>query len=179
MSDAPGRRFEIRYSTQRWDDGRWFYGSLLLILTVLTVFNIVKGKSIASFIPVLVVDAVILVGLYLLRRVSYVEMGEHALRVRYVTKQVELPYAALSKVRRQALEVAFQPADRRRFVNRFVRRLAKQPAAYLRLDRRQVDLLNEATRQLGPRFIAGPDLVLPLVDVDAFIADIKGRLRGA
>ena len=179
MNDGPGRRFEIRYATQRWEDGRWFYGSLLLILAVLTIFNIVVRKSIVSFIPVLVLDAVILGGLYLMRRVSYVEVGAQALTIRYLFKRVELPYSALSKVRRQALEVAFAPAERRRYVNRFVRRLAKQPAAYLRLDRRQADVLNEVTRQLGPRFIAGPDLVLPLVDVDAFIAETKGRLRGA
>ena len=179
MNDAPGRRFEIRYSTQRWEDGRWFYGSLLLILAVLSVFNIVEKRPIVSFIPVLVLDAVILSSLYLMRRVSYVEVGAHALTVRYLFKRVELPYSALSKVRRQALEVAFAPAERRRYVNRFVRRLARQPAAYLRLDRRQKDLLGEVERQLGPRFVAGPDLVLPLLDVEGFIAEIKGRLRGA
>ena len=179
MKDARGRRFEIRYSTQRWQDGRWFYGSLLLVLAVLSVLNIVGKRSILSYVPVLVVDAVILAGLYLMRRVSYVEVGAQAITVRYLFKRVELPYGALSKVRRQALEVAFAPAERRRYVNRFVRRLAKQPAAYLRLDRRQKELLATVERQLGPRFLAGPDLVLPLVDVDAFIAEIKGRLRGA
>jgi hypothetical protein len=82
-------------------------------------------------------------------------------------------------VRRQALEVAFQPAERRRFVNRFVRRLSRQPAAYIRLDRRSPELLAEAERRLGPRLVAGPDIVLPLVDVDEFIAAMKGRLRSA
>ena len=81
-------------------------------------------------------------------------------------------------MRRQPLEVAFQPAERRRFVNRFVRRLAKEPAAYIRLDRRQRDLVEHTERQLGPRLVAGADVVVPIVDVDDFVAEMKGRLRG-
>ena len=179
MTEAPGRRFQIRYATQRWDDGKWFYGSLLIILLGLTLFKIVQHQSVISFIPVLVVDGVIIVGLYLMRLVSYVEVGAEGLQIRYVFKRLNLPYTSLSKVRRQALEVAFQPAERRRFVNRFVRRLARQPAAYIRLDRRDPSLLVEAERRLGARFVAGPDIVLPLSDVDLFVSEMKGRLRGA
>jgi len=32
---------------------------------------------------------------------------------------------------------------------------------------------------LGARLVAGPDVVIPIVDVDGFIAELKGRLRGA
>jgi hypothetical protein len=179
MTDAAGRRFAIRYAIQRWDDGKWFYGSFLVILVGLTVFKIYRHQSIISFIPVLILDAGILLLFYLARLVSYVEVGGDGLRIRYVFRRMTLPYTALSKVRRQALEVAFQPADRRRFANRFVRRLARQPAAYIRLDRRNPDLLVEAERRLGARLVAGPDVVIPIVDVDGFIAELKGRLRGA
>ena len=89
-----------------------------------------------------------------------------------------MPRAATRRVRRQPLEVAFQPAERRRFVNRFVRRLAKEPAAYIRLDRRQRDLVEQTERQLGPRLVVGADVVVPIVDVDEFVAEMKGRLRG-
>ncbi|HEY8735423.1 MAG TPA: hypothetical protein VIO62_00090 [Candidatus Dormibacteraeota bacterium] len=179
MTDAPVRRFQIRYSIQRWEDGKWFYGGFLIILVGLTIFKIIRHEEIASVIPVLVVDGVVVLGLYLLRLVSYVDIAPDGLRIRYVFRQMDVPYTALSRVRRQALDVAFQPAERRRFVNRFVRRLAKEPAAYLRLDRRQPEVLAEAEKRLGPRLVAGPDIVIPLADVDAFIAEMKGRLHSA
>jgi len=84
----------------------------------------------------------------------------------------------VARVRRQPLEVAFQPAERRRFVNRFVRRLGREPAAYIRLDRRQPDLVESAERKLGPRLVAGADIVVPIARVDEFVAEIKNRVRG-
>ena len=145
---------------------------------MLVGINLIQHAQIVSFIPVLVLDGAILLAFWLMRLVSYVEITDDGLRVRYLLRHVELPYSALARVRRQPLEVAFQPAERRRFVNRFVRRLAHEPAAYIRLDRRQADLIESTERQLGPRLVAGADIVVPIVDVDAFIAEIKGRLRG-
>jgi hypothetical protein len=178
MSEEARRRYPIRYSVQRWSDGKWFYGSFFIILVVLVAINQYQHHQIISFIPVMVVDGAILVAFWLMRRISYVEVSDDGLRIRYLLRHIELPYTALSRVRRQPLEVAFQPAERRRFVNRFVRRLAREPAAYIRLDRRQSDLIEQAQRQLGPRLVAGADIVVPIVDVDDFIAQMKGRLRG-
>ena len=113
-----------------------------------------------------------------MQRISYIEVSDDGIEIRYLLRHIELPYTALARVRRQPLEVAFQPAERRRFVNRFVRRLARGPAAYIRLDRRQSDLIEAAERQLGPRLVAGADIVIPIVGVDDFVAQIKGRLRG-
>src|SRR5256714_3886041 len=155
MTQGPTRRFPIRYAIQRWKDGVWFYGGFFIILVVLVAINLLQKRQIASFIPVLVLDLAILISFWLMRSFSYVEISDDVLRVRYLFRHVELPYSALSRVRRQPLEVAFQPAERRRFVNRFVRRLAKEPAAYIRLDRRQRDLVEHTERQLGPRLVAG------------------------
>ena len=163
MSDKAKRRYPILYSVQRWNDGKWFYGGFFIILVVLLIIKLIQHQTIVSFIPVTVLDGVILVAFWLMQRISYIEV---------------LPYTALARVRRQPLEVAFQPAERRRFVNRFVRRLARGPAAYIRLDRRQSDLIEAAERQLGPRLVAGADIVIPIVGVDDFVAQIKGRLRG-
>ncbi len=178
MTAEATRRFTIRYATQRWSDGRWFYGGFFIILVVLVAIKVIQHQPIISFVPVLVVDGAILLAFWLMRLFAYVEISDDALRVRYLLRHIELPYSALSRVRRQPLEVAFQPAERRRFVTRFVRRLAHEPAAYIRLDRRQADLVESAERRLGPRFVAGADIVVPLVDVDEFMTQIKGRLRG-
>lgn len=178
MTQGAGRRFPIRYSIQRWDDGKWLYGGLLVILMVLIAALLVQRKSIVSFIPVTVLDAGMLIALRILRSISYVEISDDALLVRYALRHLDLPYTALSRVRRQPLEVAFQPAERRRLVNRFVRRLARQPAAYIRLDRRKDNLVEEAERRLGPRFVVGADVVIPILDVDEFVTEMKGRLRG-
>jgi len=178
MSEAARRRFPIRYSTQRWSDGKWFYGSFFIILVVLVAIKLVQHQPIVSFIPVLVLDGAILVAFWVMRRISYIEVAADGLRIRYLLRHIELPYTSLSRVRRQPLEVAFQAAERRRFVNRFVRRLAHEPAAYIRLDRRQADLVESAERQLGPRLVAGADIVVPIMDVDDFVAEVKGRLRG-
>lgn len=178
MTASAVRRFPIRYATQRWSDGKWFYGGFFIILLILVAFNLYERRQIVSFIPVLVVDGGILVVFWLMRVFSYVEISDDGLRIRYLRRHLELPYSALARVRRQPLEVAFQPADRRRYLNRFVRRLAREPAAYIRLDRRQPDLLESAERQLGPRFIAGADIVVPLVGVDEFVAQMKSKVRG-
>jgi hypothetical protein len=178
MTQGGTRRFPIRYSIQRWKDGIWFYGSFFVILVVLVAIKVFAHQQIISFIPVLVLDGGILVVFWLMRLASYVEMSDEGLRVRYLMRHFDLPYAAVSRVRRQPLEVAFQPAERRRFVNRFVRRLAKEPAAYIRLDRRQDNLVEQAERRLGPRFVAGADVVVPILDVDEFVNEVKGRLRG-
>jgi hypothetical protein len=178
MTESATRRFPIRYATQRWSDGKWFYGGFFIILLVLIGINLIQQHQIVSFIPVLVVDGGILVAFWLMRLFSYVEIGDDGLRIRYLFRHLELPYSALARVRRQPLEVAFQPAERRRLVTRFVRRLAREPAAYIRLDRRQPELVVSAERQLGPRFVAGADIVVPIMDVDEFIAQMKGRVRG-
>src|SRR5256714_5354445 len=178
MTVEATRRFPIRYGLQRWSDGKWFYGSFFIILLVLVVINRMQHQQTVSFIPVLVLDGAILVAFWLMRSVSYVEITDDGLRIRYLLRHMELPYSSLARVRRQPLEVAFQPAERRRFVNRFVRRLAREPAAYIRLDRRQRDLVEAAERRPGPRLVAGADIVIPIVGVDEFIAQIKGRLRG-
>jgi hypothetical protein len=178
MSDTERRRYPILYSVQRWNDGKWFYGGFFIILVVLIVIKVIQHQSIISFIPVTVLDGAILLAFWLMQRFSYIDVTDDGLKIRYLLRHIELPYTALSRVRRQPLEVAFQPAERRRFVNRFVRRLARGPAAYIRLDRRQGDLIESAERQLGPRLVAGADIVVPIVDVDDFVAQIKGRLRG-
>ena len=145
---------------------------------VLLIIKLIQHQTIISFIPVTVLDGVILVAFWLMQRISYIEVSDDGIEIRYLLRHIELPYTALARVRRQPLEVAFQPAERRRFVNRFVRRLARGPAAYIRLDRRQSDLIEAAERQLGPRLVAGADIVIPIVGVDDFVAQIKGRLRG-
>ena len=179
MTQGATRRFPIRYSIQRWNDGAWFYGSLFVILVVLIAGKLIAHQSILSFIPVFVLTVFFLIALWLMRRFSYVQTSDEGLRVRYVLRHLELPYSAVSRVRRQPLEVAFQPAERRRYVNRFVRRLSKQPAAYIRLDRRQDGVIEEAERRLGPRFVSGADVVIPILDVDDFINEVKARLRGS
>ena len=179
MSLPGRRRYPIRYAIQRWHDLAWFYGALLVATVVLIVAKQLMRQPADPFIIVAAVTCVLfLVGLRLMRIFSYVEVSDDGVRVRYVTRRLELPYSKLSRVRRQPLEVAFQPAERRRFVNGFVRRLAKQPAAYIRLDRRQGGIVEEAERRLGPRFVTGADVVVPLVGVDDFVAEMKGRLRG-
>ena len=175
---AGRRRFPIRYSIQRWNDGLWFYGSLVGVMLILTVVQLVSHKEALSFVLVLAVSAGILLVHWVMRLTSYLETSDDALRVRYVLRHVVLPYTAVTRVRRQPLEVAFQPAERRRFVNRFVRRLAREPAAYIRLDRRQPDVVTETERRLGPRLVAGADIVLPIVGVDDFVTEMKSRLRG-
>jgi hypothetical protein len=177
MSDGARRRFPIRYSIQRWNDNLWFYGSLFVIVLVLIIAKLVLRQPILNVLPLLVLDGFLLLLFWLMRLFSYIEIRDEALRVRYIMRRMDLPFTAVARVRRQPLEVAFQPAERRRFVNRFVRRLAREPAAYIRLDRRHDDLVEEAERRLGPRLVAGSDVVVPIVDVDEFVSDVKSRLR--
>jgi hypothetical protein len=178
MSANGSHRYPIRYATQRWSDGRWFYGALFIFGLALIGYNLYRKLSIISLVPVTVLCGAILLAFWVMQKFSYVEITDDGLRVRYLRRHLELPYSALARVRRQPLEVAFQPAERRRLVNRFVRRLGREPAAYIRLDRRQPDLVESAERQLGPRLVAGADIVVPIARVDEFVAEMKSRVRG-
>src|SRR5438874_1333103 len=76
MSQGATRRFSIRYSIQRWNDGVWFYGSFFVILVVLIVAKLIQHQSILSFLPVLVLDGGILLDFWLMRLFSYVEVAD-------------------------------------------------------------------------------------------------------
>src|ERR1700730_12858159 len=166
MSANGSRRYPIRYATQRGSDGKWFYGALFIIGLALIGYNLYRKLSIISLIPVTVLCGAILLAFWVMQKISYVEITDDGLRVRYLLRHLELPYSALARVRRQPLEVAFQPAERRRFVNRFVRRLGREPAVYIRLDRRQPDLVEFAERQLGPTLVARAGLPVRLPAVE-------------
>jgi len=146
-------------------------------LIALTLIQPAQGKTVLGYLPVLVVDALVLAAFWITRLRSYLEISDDALRIQYLLGRVDLSYGTITRVRRQPLEVAFQPAERRRFVNRFVRRLAREPAVYIRLDRRQPDVIADAERRLGQRLVAGADIVLPIVDVDTFVSEMKKHLR--
>ena len=178
MSENRTRRFPILYASRRWSDGKWFYGGLFVIGLALIAYNRYRGLSVISLVPVTVLCGAILVAFWVIHKFSYLELTDDALRIRYGRRHLEVPYASLARVRRQPLEVAFQPAERRRYVNRFVRRLGREQAVYIRLDRRQPDLVESAERQLGPRLVVGADIVVPIARVDEFVAEIKGRVRG-
>src|SRR6202048_2988144 len=151
MSANGTRRYPIRYATQRWSDGKWFYGALFIIGLALIAYNLYRKLSIISLVPVTVLCGAILLAFWVMQKFSYVEITDDGLRVRYLRRHLELPYSALARVRRQPLAVAFQPAERRRLVNRFVRRLGREPPVYLRLDRRPPALVESAERQAGHR----------------------------
>lgn len=178
MTSGPAGRFYIRYAIQRWDDAKWFIGSFVVVLLGLTVYSILAHRSSLTYVIVLFMEAVFLLGLWTFRRTSYLEIGDEGLRVRYLLTRLELPFTAVTRVRKQPLGVAFQPAERRRYVNRFVRRLSRDPAVYIRLDRRESELIEEVTRRLGARMVNGADLILPITDVDDFLSAVRGRLRG-
>src|ERR1700730_16353714 len=97
MTEGATRRFAIRYSLQRWSDGKWFYGSFFIILLVIVGINRIQQPQILSFIPVLVLDGAILLAFWLMRLVSYVEITDDGLRGRYLLRPGEVPYRALAR----------------------------------------------------------------------------------
>jgi hypothetical protein len=175
-------RYEIRYALERWKDSRFFILWLVLVLLVFSVFFRPRNQSIAVIlipgIEAVIIGGAYLAILYIFRRTSYIEIGDDGLRVRYGLTTLELPYTAISRVRRQPLDVAFQAPERRRYRNRFTRRLGPQPAVYIRVDRRQPELIPQFERRLGARFVVGQDIVLPLNDTDGFLNAVKPRIRG-
>jgi len=176
-----GQRYAIRYAAERWKDSRWFIAWLVLVLVVFSVFLRPKGQSLAVLlipsIEAVVIGAVYLGILFVFQRTSYLEVGSEGLRLRYGLVSLEIPYSAVSRVRRQPLDVAFAAPERRRYRNRFTRRLGPEPAIYLRIDRREEALLAQVGRRLGGRFVLGNDIVLPITDVAGFLNAVKPRIR--
>lgn len=181
---APRQRYAIRYALERWKDSRWFIVWLVLVLLLFAVFLRPKGQSLAVLL-IPSIEAVVIGGGYLAilfigQRASYLEVGAEGLRVRYWRYglvSLEIPYAAVTRIRRQPLDVAFAAQERRIYRNRFTRRLGREPAIYIRIDRRHEALLTQAQRRLGGRFVLGQDLVLPISDPNGFLNAVKPRIR--
>lgn len=183
MSAAPPR-YAILYAVERWRASRWFIGWLLLVLLTFTVFLRPKGQSVTVLllpgIEAVVIGVVYVVALYIALRTSYLEVRADGLRLQYwhpALVSIDIPYAAVSRIRKQPLDVAFAAPERRRYRNRFTRRLGRQPAIYLRLDRRQEALIADLDHRLGGRFVLGNDLVLPITDPNGFLNAVKPRIR--
>jgi hypothetical protein len=174
---AGGRRFYIRYAIQRWDDAKWFVGSFIVVLAVLLGYRLAQGRVDYLFLSALCIEVLFLAGVYLFRRLAYLEVLQDRLLVRYGFQRAEIPVAVVTRVRKQPLQAAFQQPERRRYLNRFVRRLLRQPAAFIRIDRREPELLDLIRARLGARMVHGPDLVLPITDLDAFLSMMKVQLR--
>ncbi|HYM49961.1 MAG TPA: hypothetical protein VET65_05235 [Candidatus Limnocylindrales bacterium] len=177
MTGALPARFYIRYGLQRWDDGKWFIGIYIALLIGLTAYSVMVHQFAVLNLALLVLAILFAGVLRTMSRLAYIEIGADHLRLRYLMTRVDLPFGSLTRVRKQPLGVAFQAAERRRYLNRFVRRLSRDPAVYIRIDRREADLIDDLERRLGARMVSGADLVLPITDTDAFIAAVKGRVR--
>jgi len=178
---AQRQRYPIRYADERWKDSRWFIAWLVLVLLVFSVLFRPRNQSLAVVlipgVEAVVITVVYLAILFIFRRTSYLEVGAEGLRLRYGLTSVDLPYSAVSRVRRQPLEVAFAAPERRRYRNRFTRRLGREPAVYIRIDRRQDALIAQVERRLGGRFVLGHDIVLPINDPNGFLNAVKPRIR--
>ena len=171
------RRFYIRYAIQRWDDAKWFVGSFLVVIALLLGYRLAQGRVDYLFLVAFVVELLFFLWLYAFRRMAYLEVMGDRLRVRYLFQHAEIPIALVTRVRKQPLQAAFQQPDRRRYLNRFVRRLLRQPAAFIRIDRREPQLLEVITASLGARLVYGQDVVLPITDLDTFVGLMKTQLR--
>jgi hypothetical protein len=170
-------RYYIRYAALWWQDTLWFYGIFLLAILALIGYNGIRHMPILPLVPVAVIVVFIMIGFYLFHRASFLSVEENGLRVRNGMRSASVPYEAVARVRKLALEAAFTAPERRKYVNRFVRRLARQPAIYIRIEKRRAELAADLEKRLGRRFMHGPDLVLPIADPDAFMAEVKGRLQ--
>lgn len=177
MRGPAAKRYYVRYGTVRWERSRLYLGIVIVLLAGLVVYNLTRGEQVQLLVSVLLLEIFFFALFYVLRWTAYLEVRPEAIHIRYLLARIELPYAAVARVRKQPLVVAFQPAERRRFMNAFVRRLAREPAVYIRIDRRQEDLLAQLQRRLGPRMVAGPEVVLPIDDVEEFVTTVKSRLR--
>jgi hypothetical protein len=177
VTQGSSQRHEIRYATLRWNDVKWFNGIFAVVLAGLLAYNLLSHKPVDQLIIVLPVPVAFLAATYLNRLNSYLVITPTGVRIRYRLASFEIPYSAIVRVRKQPLAAAFQAAERRRYLNRFVRRLLRDPAVYIRIDSRQSDLLAQAERQLGPRLVLGSDIVVPISDTDSFVSEMKSRLR--
>jgi hypothetical protein len=154
-----------------------FYGAFLLAILALIGYNWIRRMPILPLVPLPVIVVVIMIGFFTLHRASYLSVEDSGLRVRNGVRSATVPYTAVARVRKQALEAAFTAPDRRRYVNRFVRRLAREPAVYIRIEKRQAAVAQELEKRLGRRFVHGLDLVLPITDPEGLMAEVKGHLQ--
>jgi hypothetical protein len=179
VTQGSSQRYEIRYATLRWNDVKWFNGIFAVVLAGLLAYNYFSHKPVDQLIIVLPVPVAFLAATYLNRLNSYLVITPTGVRIRYRLASFEIPYSSIVRVRKQPLGTAFQSAERRKYLNRFVRRLLREPAVYIRIDPRKSDVLADAERRLGPRMVMDADLVFPITDPDSFVSETKSRLRSS
>jgi len=61
-----------------------------VLLVVLIAIKVYQHQPIVSFIPVTVLDGMILVAFWLMQRFSYIEVSEDGIKIRYLLRQIML-----------------------------------------------------------------------------------------
>lgn len=174
---APGDRFGVLNSYEFWRRSWWVLAYGILVLLVgegITLFGH-RGVD-PSFLLVMLLFVIMLLGLYLRQHWHYVELGSDGLVIRNWFRITEIPFTLMRQSRAQQLAAFFDTPSRRQLMGGRLRRYGASPVCILRLDVAPDQLL-AIGRQLGKRTVLDQDLILLVRRADQLDQAVRPRIR--
>lgn len=170
-----GPRHRILYDLERWRRYRMLFLLPAAALVVVTGLNSRQRSSapLSGYLAAFLLS--LLLSSWLRQRFSYLRVESGELVVHTLVARARVPLASVRRSRVMRLGGAYERPERRRYMPRPPRRWADKEALSLRLGG-DVDLVR-LRRLLGARCVMDDELVVPLVDSRALLAELGGATR--
>jgi hypothetical protein len=172
------RKHYLLYARQNWRDARVLVALIAFGYVAVGLFELSR-HNLPVALQFLIPAPLALLFLPLLwawTRINYVAFEEEGVFIRIFLRAVRVPWEVVERARVETLERIFEAPERRRLRSGIVRRLYRQKAVCVRV--REDDAPN-LRRKLGARTIPARELVLPVTEEEAAMAEIKQRLTAA
>ncbi len=153
-----------------------FYGAaVLLIGTVLEFFGH-HSKNDQEFLFLGVLLLVVGIGFHFGSRLHYVQVTDQGLLLNRLVKHELIPFAEISQVRSQPLEVLFAAPNRRGLLLRSLRQFQRTPACVVRLQTDPAEV-KRLGRAVGRGCAIEQDLILLVKGAKELENDLQPRIR--
>ncbi len=173
-----GPRHRILYDVERWRRYRVLLLFPALAFAVVAIIGSRDGRStgnstLSGYAAAFLLS--LLLSSWLRQRFSYLRIEGEELVIHTLAAKARVPLSAVRRMRVMRLGGVFDRPERKRYMPRPARRWQDKEAVTLRLGG-DVDL-RRLRRLIGPKCVLDDELVVPVVDSRALLAELGGATR--
>ncbi|GAC1340883.1 MAG: hypothetical protein NVSMB29_10460 [Candidatus Dormibacteria bacterium] len=172
-----GPRHRILYDVERWRRYRVLLLFPALALLVVIALDSRSGRpangSVSGYGAAFLLS--LLLSSWLRQRFSYLRIEGEDLVIHTLAAKARVPLSAVRRARVLRLTGAFERPERRRYMPRPARRWQDKEAVTLRIAA-GVDM-RRLRRLIGPKCVMDDELVVPVLDNHALLAELGGAAR--
>jgi hypothetical protein len=168
------RRYAILYDVERWRKNRTILLFPATVFILVTIFSATlrNGGSTSFYSLVGAFLYALAASFWTRQRFSYLSVDGDDLVVRVMVGRQRIPLSQVRRARVARLASKFSRPEKRRFLPRPRNHWLETDAVIVRLDSDAQDLVRLA-RLVGSRCLDGNDLVVPVADPAALVAEIE------